>query len=396
MIQGIHSDDRSGHALSSLGDVNADGHTDFIIGAYVSYGINPQRPGQAYVLFGGVSLTSSKAFDLANLDGGNGFIIGGGAPGDSLGYSAGGAGDVNNDGIADIIVGAPATDSTAIGKTYVIFGDKHVGSGGFFNVSTLNGNNGFRIDGIKLDYSGYSVNGAGDVNNDGISDVVIGATRAPENGQAYVIYGRSLPLIPLTPPLVPLTTVPIALIAIWLLVGLVGAALITVFCAALFTAFLAKKRFDHIFKIPQKDSDIIEQVAHRNEVLYPIAKQIYSAIKVSGFLGYISQEGMQAYIDAIESILIEIRQQDINFEDRFKTASAKERHRITGKIADQIKRILLTPSCCRLPQFCLFRPQVSSEAIKNQAKDIADTVNETQPLLEVAAPAPEIQSGLIQ
>ncbi len=61
-----------------------------------------------------------------------------------------------------------------------------------FELSSLDGSNGFRINGIDGDdNSGYSVSGAGDVNGDGIDDLIIGA---PNAGQSYVVYGRSATL----------------------------------------------------------------------------------------------------------------------------------------------------------------------------------------------------------
>jgi len=63
------------------------------------------------------------------------------------------------------------------------------------NLSTLNGINGFRINGIAADDgSGYSVSSAGDVNGDGIDDLIIGASGADPNGsssgQSYVVFGN--------------------------------------------------------------------------------------------------------------------------------------------------------------------------------------------------------------
>src|SRR5918997_112022 len=66
-----------------------------------------------------------------------------------------------------------------------------------FNLSTLNGSNGFAINGIAAyDFSGLSVSSAGDVNGDGFDDLIIGANRADPNGisdagQSYVVFGSN-------------------------------------------------------------------------------------------------------------------------------------------------------------------------------------------------------------
>jgi len=112
---------------------------------------------------------------------------------DYSGRSVAGAGDVNGDGIADVIIGAPDANSS-----YVVYGNatptSPVQLGALDPAST-----GFRIDGAAGgDRSGSSVAGAGDINGDGIADVIIGAPNADNNsrtnsGSSYVVYGSDTP-----------------------------------------------------------------------------------------------------------------------------------------------------------------------------------------------------------
>ena len=139
-------------------------------------------------------------FNLADLNGQNGFIInginGGQYPnGDFSGCSVSGAGDVNGDGISDIIIGADGANYNT-GQSYVVYGNRN-GFAPFLNLSSLNGQNGFVINGVNDDYaaqSGISVSDAGDINADGIADIIIGVREGGINstGQSYVVFGSRL------------------------------------------------------------------------------------------------------------------------------------------------------------------------------------------------------------
>ncbi|MEH1873626.1 beta strand repeat-containing protein [Nostoc sp.] len=198
IINGIAAYDNSGISVSNAGDINNDGIDDLIIGAPYADPNGNYSAGQSYVVFGGRNLGSGGTLNLSDLNGTNGFIINGIAAGDNSGISVSNAGDINNDGIDDLIigaVGASVNGKDGAGQSYVVFGGKNLGSGGTLNLSDLNGTNGFIINGIAAgDYSGNSVSNAGDINNDGIDDLIIGASGASPNGisnagQSYVLFG---------------------------------------------------------------------------------------------------------------------------------------------------------------------------------------------------------------
>ena len=197
-LDGLDADDLSGFSVKSAGDVNGDGFDDMIIGAYAADPDGKLSAGETYVVFGH-SGEFSSAFDLSTLNGINGFRIDGIDQSDQSGYSVSSAGDVNGDGLDDIIIGATGADPNGddeAGETYVVFGQ----SGGYsssINLSTLSGSNGFRLDGIDAeDQSGYSVSSAGDINGDGFDDMIIGAYAADPGGklyagETYVVFGHS-------------------------------------------------------------------------------------------------------------------------------------------------------------------------------------------------------------
>jgi hypothetical protein len=186
-IQGSALNDQLGTTVSSAGDVNGDGFDDVIVGAPQG-DLGGTNAGQAYVIFG--KATGFGTIDVTNLAPSAGFVIRGTIVNDSAGHSVSGAGDVNGDGFGDIVVSAPFAGTDA---AYVIFGK----ATGFGAVDLNNlGGAGFIIRGINGDSAGYSVSAAGDVNNDGFDDLIVGAPGgnlggASAAGQAYVIFGKA-------------------------------------------------------------------------------------------------------------------------------------------------------------------------------------------------------------
>ncbi|WP_204154528.1 FG-GAP repeat protein [Leptolyngbya sp. CCY15150] len=192
-IDGEAEDDDSGGSVSGAGDINGDGIDDLIIGAD---GADPNggSSGSSYVVFGGSGFGAT--LNLSTLDGSTGFRLDGVAAGDDSGVSVSGAGDINGDGIDDLIIGADDADPNggSSGSSYVVFG-RQGGFGAILNLATLDGSTGFRLDGEAAnDNSGVSVSGAGDINGDGIDDLIIGAYGADNNGDRsgsnYVVFGR--------------------------------------------------------------------------------------------------------------------------------------------------------------------------------------------------------------
>lgn len=176
-----------GCSIAGDGDVNGDGYPDLIIGASSTW-IGPSFPyqimttGAAYVYFGGPTIDTTADLTL---------IVGDWLTQTGWYYGFGKAncipGDLNGDGYDDFVIGAANDDYDAHGRVYIYFGGTNVDDQ--YDV-LLEGEEVF-------DNFGFSLSAVGDINNDGFDDVLIGAPMFHNNipnkiyqgGKAYLVYG---------------------------------------------------------------------------------------------------------------------------------------------------------------------------------------------------------------
>lgn len=197
-VLGASGNDFSGNAVAGGLDINNDGYTDFIIGAYNSNptisGVTRSYAGTTYVIYGKANRNSD--IDLASLSSSDGFLIAGANQSDYSGRSVSRAGDVNGDGYEDIIIGADMATKLGrprSGAAYVVYGGTSLTR---TDLSNLPSNKGFAIIGPSAEaYAGYAVSNAGDFNNDGVADVLVGAYGAGSSiqGVVYIIFGKKSP-----------------------------------------------------------------------------------------------------------------------------------------------------------------------------------------------------------
>ncbi|MDZ7331997.1 MAG: PKD domain-containing protein [candidate division KSB1 bacterium] len=181
---GSKARDEAGMKVSGVGDVNGDGISDFIIAAPMENG----GTGKIYLFFGKKEgWTSLIQLDHADV------VFSGEKLDDNAGLSVAGTGDVNGDGIGDILIGAPRSDSNGsdAGRAYLVFGKK---SSWARTIGLAQADIIFDSE-APLDLFGWSVSGIGDVNGDGLADFAIGAPNHDERdkkdaGKVYVFFGR--------------------------------------------------------------------------------------------------------------------------------------------------------------------------------------------------------------
>ena len=183
-----------------IGDINSDGFDDILIGASSAnevFGL-----GEAYIVYGKASGFASTLV-AGDLDGVVGTALGG-ITYSAFGQAVSNAGDVNGDGVDDLIIGAQTRNvggDSQVGAAYVLYGQVG-GFGASVNFATLDGANGFAIEGVDAgDRTGIAVDGGGDINGDGFDDLLIGAYRADsgaytDNGAVYVVFGDGAPVTP--------------------------------------------------------------------------------------------------------------------------------------------------------------------------------------------------------
>jgi hypothetical protein len=180
-LVGSASEEMAGWSVGGAGDTNGDGQDDLLVGALHQSDV-ATHAGACYVLLGPVSGDISLSESDATLQGES--------TGDAAGSAVASAGDVNDDGYADVLVGAWFHDTPGFesGATYVVLGPMS----GAMNLSSAEA----RLLGeATADYSGVSVAGAGDVDGDGHEDLLVGAWKndetASDAGAAYLVFGPS-------------------------------------------------------------------------------------------------------------------------------------------------------------------------------------------------------------
>jgi hypothetical protein len=168
-----------GNSVASAGDVNGDGYSDVIVGAY-RFDNGEQNEGAAFMYHGSPSGINISAIS----------VIEGNQIEALLGISVACAGDVNGDGYSDIIIGSNYYDNGEIdeGTAFICLGSI---SGMQASVVVLESNQ-------SSSEFGISVASAGDVNGDGYSDVIIGSPGYQGKGAAFVYYGSNIGISPTT------------------------------------------------------------------------------------------------------------------------------------------------------------------------------------------------------
>ena len=171
--------DNAGVSVSSAGDVDGDGRADLLVGAK-SNDAGGSIAGAAYLVHGPVSGT----LDLANADA---KLVGEASRGEA-GWSVSSAGDVDDDGFDDVLVGAPSfpADMGFAGATYLVLGPVS----GTLDLAHADARIAGEADG---DWASRSVSSAGDVDGDGRADLLVGShANGFSAGAAYLVLGSSL------------------------------------------------------------------------------------------------------------------------------------------------------------------------------------------------------------
>jgi len=191
LISNPSGDAGLGTNVANIGDINADGKTDMMVGAPWFDPASRTDAGAVFVVFGKTTTTVTvTALGTA------GFQINGAIASAGLGRGLAGLGDINGDAIPDLLVGASsdtASGRTTAGVTDVVFGKASTST---VDMAAL-GTGGYRIFGAASgDKSGWSVAALGDINSDGVPDMLIGAPFADpfsraSAGAAYVVFGQS-------------------------------------------------------------------------------------------------------------------------------------------------------------------------------------------------------------
>jgi len=184
-IQGHVASGFMGSQLAPAGDVNGDGFADIVFSAP---GPISQELREAYIVYGGADVP--KVLVSNNL-GMHGVRLEAAHSGSSFGSDVAGAGDVNGDGFDDVLIGARGAES-GIDNAYIVYGGTDIPQ--LMNIADLNDRGVHLVGTSEYQNFGDYVAGAGDIDRDGFSDVLVSGWAADRDGLVntgvvYVFWG---------------------------------------------------------------------------------------------------------------------------------------------------------------------------------------------------------------
>ena len=141
--------------------------------------------------------------------------------------------------------------------------------------------------------------------------------------------------------------------------------------------YLRYKHMPHLHRAARAVVEGEEQAGYSDTILLPMAREVFSRIKITGCLGYINQHQYNEYVGAVGVVIQSLEAKEVLHADRWHEVQRADRQAILDAVAAQTKQIVGNQRCCSCRTFkSFYQAEASPRMIRDHADEIATAVQQ--------------------